>query len=50
MENTYELVIGTPRWSSWSLRPWIALKRAGLPFRETVIALRRTDTPHAKSR
>jgi len=35
-----ELVIGSKRWSSWSLRPWLALKRTGAPFREIEIALR----------
>jgi glutathione S-transferase len=39
-----ELVIGTKAWSSWSLRPWLALKMAGQPFRETLVALRRPDT------
>jgi glutathione S-transferase len=39
-----ELVIGDKVWSSWSMRPWLALKRAGLPFTETVIRLRREDT------
>lgn len=35
-----EIVIGTKNWSSWSLRPWLALKRTGAPFVETVIQLR----------
>lgn len=35
-----ELVIGTKKWSSWSLRPWLALKRTGAPFREIEIQLR----------
>jgi glutathione S-transferase len=35
-----ELIIGTRKWSSWSLRPWLALKRTGAPFSETLIALR----------
>lgn len=35
-----ELVIGTKKWSSWSLRPWLALKRTGAPFREIEIPLR----------
>lgn len=35
-----ELVIGTKRWSSWSLRPWLALKRTGAPFQEIEIQLR----------
>ena len=24
-----EIVIGTKKWSTWSLRPWLALKRTG---------------------
>jgi glutathione S-transferase len=35
-----ELVIGTKKWSSWSLRPWLALKRVGAPFQEIEIQLR----------
>jgi glutathione S-transferase len=35
-----ELVIGTRKWSTWSLRPWLALKRTGAAFTETVVALR----------
>ncbi|MDR6627833.1 glutathione S-transferase family protein [Caulobacter segnis] len=38
-----ELVIGTKRWSSWSLRPWLALKRTGQSFKEIEIELRRGD-------
>lgn len=38
------LVVGTKRWSSWSLRPWLALKEAGITFDEVVIPLRRPDT------
>jgi glutathione S-transferase len=40
-----ELVIGDKAWSSWSLRPWLALKRTGAPFTETLVPLRRPDTP-----
>ncbi len=36
------LVIGNKNYSSWSLRPWMALTMAGIPFRETLIPL---DTP-----
>lgn len=39
-----ELVIGTKAWSSWSLRPWLALKTIGKPFKETLVELRRPDT------
>jgi glutathione S-transferase len=38
------LVIGSKRYSSWSLRPWLALKQAGLAFDEVVVRLRQTDT------
>jgi glutathione S-transferase len=37
-----QLVIGNKNYSSWSLRPWMALTMAGIPFREMVIPL---DTP-----
>lgn len=43
-EQAYELVIGDKRWSSWSLRPWLLLKAFGVPFRETLVALRRPET------
>lgn len=33
------LIIGNKNYSSWSLRPWIALKVKGLAFDETVIPL-----------
>ena len=33
------LVIGNKNYSSWSLRPWIALRVAGIPFEEVVIPL-----------
>jgi glutathione S-transferase len=39
-----ELVIGTRRWSTWSLRPWLVLRRLGQPFSETLVALRQLDT------
>jgi glutathione S-transferase len=35
-----ELIIGTRKWSSWSLRPWLAAKRTGADFSETLVALR----------
>jgi glutathione S-transferase len=31
------LVIGNKNYSSWSLRPWIAMKALGIPFREELI-------------
>jgi glutathione S-transferase len=33
------LLIGNKNYSSWSLRPWIAMRVAGIPFEETVIPL-----------
>ncbi len=36
------LVIGNKNYSSWSLRPWLAMKQAGLDFSEVRIPL---DTP-----
>jgi len=37
------LVIGNKNYSSWSLRPWLALKVAGIAFEETVISLEAND-------
>lgn len=36
----YRLVIGNKNLSSWSLRPWLAMKHAGLAFEEIRINLR----------
>jgi glutathione S-transferase len=41
---TYELVIGDKNISSWSLRPWLAMRHAGIPFREINIRLRMPET------
>lgn len=38
------LVIGTKRWSSWSLRPYLSLMATGAPFSEVLIELRQPDT------
>ncbi|MFN3523165.1 MAG: glutathione S-transferase family protein [Phenylobacterium sp.] len=35
-----ELVIGTRKWSSWSMRPWLVLKHVGADFTETLVELR----------
>jgi glutathione S-transferase len=43
-ETNYTLVIGDKNLSSWSLRPWIALKACGIPFAEECIRLRQPDT------
>jgi glutathione S-transferase len=34
-----KLVIGNKNYSSWSMRPWIAMKAASIPFEEVVIPL-----------
>ena len=39
-----ELVIGTKRWSSWSMRPWLALKHANVAFDERLVPLREHHT------
>lgn len=51
-----ELIIGTKKWSTWSLRPWLVAKRAGAPFTETLIELRQENNmtgaairPHSPS-
>jgi glutathione S-transferase len=36
----YRLVVGTRQWSSWSLRPFLALGAIGVPFETVVIRLR----------
>lgn len=38
-----EIVIGSKRWSSWSMRPWLSLKRTGAEFRERLITLYQAD-------
>jgi glutathione S-transferase len=38
-----KLIIGNKNYSSWSLRPWIAMRAANIPFDEEVISLDRTD-------
>ena len=40
----YRLVIGNKNISSWSLRPWLAMRQTGIPFEEIKIELRRPDT------
>jgi len=40
-----QLIIGNKNYSSWSMRPWIAMKAANIPFEETVISL---DAPNFK--
>jgi len=39
----YRLVIGNKNTSSWSLRPWLAMRHAGIAFSEINIDLRAAD-------
>jgi glutathione S-transferase len=41
-----KLIVGNKNYSSWSMRPWIAMTTAGIPFEETVISL---DAPDFKA-
>jgi glutathione S-transferase len=43
----YTLVIGDKNISSWSLRPWLALKVCGIPFAEERVRLRQPDSKAA---
>ena len=38
-----QLIIGNKNYSSWSFRPWLAMKVAGIAFEETVISLEAAD-------
>jgi glutathione S-transferase len=38
------LLIGNKKYSSWSLRPWIVMKQAGLKFDEQFVALQQPNT------
>jgi glutathione S-transferase len=41
-----KLIIGNKNYSSWSMRPWIAMKVANIPFDETVISLDAVNFKH----
>ena len=43
----YTLIVGTQTWSSWSLRPYLALMAVGAPFETKVIKLR--EVPATKN-
>lgn len=47
MAAHFTLYIGSKNWSSWSLRPWLAMKMSKIPFDEVVIPLRATETKGA---
>ena len=44
MAAQYTLILGTRNWSSWSLRPYLAMRATGAAFEEIVIALRQPET------
>lgn len=44
---TLKLIIGSKNYSSWSMRPWLALAHHNIPFEEVVIALDTTQTAAA---
>src|SRR6476659_6787823 len=46
----YTLIVGTKNWSSWSLRPYLALRAISVPFDEEVIPLRRSSSSEAVQR
>jgi glutathione S-transferase len=41
------LVIGDKNISSWSMRPWLALRHAGIPFQELNVTLRQEEKTKA---
>lgn len=43
----FTLVIGNKNYSSWSLRPWLAMRQAGIPFREALVPLSREESAAA---
>jgi glutathione S-transferase len=44
MSARYTLIVGTKNWSSWSLRPYLALRATGAAFEEIVVQLRRSES------
>ena len=46
-KEAMEILIGDKVWSSWSMRPWLALKRTGAPFTETLVRLHALTTHDA---
>lgn len=38
------LVIGNKNYSSWSLRPWLLMRQAGIPFNEVRVSLYQPDS------
>ncbi len=49
-KNSWTLVIANKNYSSWSLRPWLLFKQAGIPFEEVRIPLHLPDTAEKVAR
>ena len=47
MAVALKLILGAKNYSSWSLRPWLAMTVAGIPFEETVLPI---YTPGAREK
>ena len=47
MKSPLKLYIGNKNYSSWSLRPWLVLRKSELPFDEEIIQL---DVPGYKEK
>ena len=45
-----KLILGDKAYSTWSLRPWLVLKRCGADFDEVMVGLNRPDTAEAIAR
>ncbi len=43
----FTLVIGNKNYSSWSLRPWLAMRQANIPFHEALVPLSREESAAA---
>ena len=43
-ETKRTLVIGNKCWSSWSMRPWLALRHGDITFEERMVWLRRNSS------
>jgi glutathione S-transferase len=48
MSAQYTLIVGTQDWSSWSLRPYLALRATGAAFEQIVVRLRQETTSKAE--
>ena len=42
-----KLYIGNKNYSSWSMRPWVLLKQAGIPFEEVMVRFDSLDADSA---